>query len=140
MRSAVPVTVAAARTENVPVELHAIGTVKAFSTVAMKSRVAGQLVRAAFTEGDHIKSGQLIFTIDPRPFRAALEQAQLAVADNDVAWHVWGYNYSSVGIENAGYAYADYWTLAQYRSAARLTASTERARSAVSERISRTKA
>ena len=75
MRSAVPVTVAAARTENVPVELHAIGTVKAFSTVAMKSRVAGQLVRAAFTEGEHIKSGQLIFTIDPRPFRAALEQA-----------------------------------------------------------------
>lgn len=75
-RPPTPVTVATVRSKDVPVELHAIGTVTAFSKVSIKSRLAGQLVRAAFKEGDHVRSGQLIFTIDPRPFQAALEQAQ----------------------------------------------------------------
>lgn len=76
LRPPVPVTVAAVRSAEVPVELHAIGTVTAYSKVSIKSRLAGQLVRAAFKEGDHVRSGQLIFIIDPRPFQAALEQAQ----------------------------------------------------------------
>ncbi|MBI3127552.1 MAG: efflux RND transporter periplasmic adaptor subunit [Candidatus Tectomicrobia bacterium] len=75
-RPPVPVAVAAARGAEVPVELHAIGTVTAFSKVSIKSRLAGQLMRAAFKEGDHVQSGQMIFTIDPRPFQAALEQTQ----------------------------------------------------------------
>jgi membrane fusion protein, multidrug efflux system len=73
---AAPVTVAVAVRTNVPVQLHAIGHVAAFSTVAVQSRVDGVLERVYFQQGKTVKQGSLIFTIDPRPFQAALNQAK----------------------------------------------------------------
>lgn len=74
--SLVPVTVSDVLQKSVPVQLRAIGTVEAYSTVSMKSQVDGQLLRVHFTEGQNVKRGDLLFTIDPRPFEAALRQAE----------------------------------------------------------------
>lgn len=77
---AVPVLVAKVVQKNVPNQLHEIGTVEAFSTVNVKARVEGQLVAVHFREGDYVSKGQLLFNLDPRPFEAALHQAQATLA------------------------------------------------------------
>jgi len=74
--SATAVTVVPARTADVPVQLSGIGTVRAYSTVTVKSRVAGGLAQVGFQQGDEVRVGELIFLIDPRPFQLALEQAR----------------------------------------------------------------
>jgi multidrug efflux system membrane fusion protein len=71
-----PVIVGLATKKTVPVELRAIGNVQAYSTVMVKSKVGGELVRVHFTEGQDVKRGDLIFTIDPRPYDAALKEAE----------------------------------------------------------------
>jgi multidrug efflux system membrane fusion protein len=76
----VPVLVARAVQRTVPDQLKNIGTVEAFSTVNIKSRVEGQLIAINFKEGDFVKKGQLLFTLDPRPFEAALAQAKASYA------------------------------------------------------------
>ena len=73
---AAPVTVAAAVERDVPIRLQAIGHVVPFSTVAVRSQVDGTLERVDFQEGDPVKQGDLIFTIDARPYEAALNQAK----------------------------------------------------------------
>ncbi len=75
---AVPVTAGIVRAENVPVFLHGIGTVQAYNTVAVKTRVDGQIMKVEFKEGQEVKQGEPLFQIDPRPYQAALEQAQAA--------------------------------------------------------------
>jgi multidrug efflux system membrane fusion protein len=70
--------------KTVPVQLRAIGNVEAYSTVTVKSKVGGELVRVHFTEGQDVKKGSLLFTIDPRPYEAALKQAE-ANLERDVA-------------------------------------------------------
>jgi membrane fusion protein, multidrug efflux system len=75
---AIPVTAGTVAVEDVPVFLHGIGTVQAYNTVAIKSRVDGQIVKINFKEGEEIKEGDSLFQIDPRPFQAALDQAQSA--------------------------------------------------------------
>jgi len=80
----VPVKVAVAERRDVPVQLQAVGTVEAYATVSIKSRVDGQLVGVHFREGQDIKKGDLLFTIDPRPYEAALKEAR-ARLDRDVA-------------------------------------------------------
>ena len=75
-REAVPVTVAEAVRQAVPVEVRAIGHVEPLSTVSVKARVAGQVTRVAFREGQDVKKGDLLFQIDPRPYEAALAQAR----------------------------------------------------------------
>jgi multidrug efflux system membrane fusion protein len=60
----------------VPVEIRAIGNCQAYSTVAVKSMVGGEISQVHFTEGQDVAKGDLLFTIDPRPFEAALKQAQ----------------------------------------------------------------
>ncbi len=80
----VPVVVATALQEDVPVRITAIGNVRAFSTVSVKSRVDGQLAKAGFKEGDEVKQGDLILTIDPRPFQAARDEAE-AMMERDTA-------------------------------------------------------
>lgn len=70
------VTAVAATVQDVPEEIHAIGTVEAHQTVSLKSRVPGQLAAASFREGDEIQRGTVVLRIDPRPYEAALEQAQ----------------------------------------------------------------
>jgi multidrug efflux system membrane fusion protein len=72
----VPVLVATVTERTVPVELKAIANVEAYSTVSIKSRLAGQLVQVKFKEGQDVKQGELLFVIDPRPYEAALKQAQ----------------------------------------------------------------
>jgi multidrug efflux system membrane fusion protein len=74
----VPVTAGIVAAEDVPVFLHGIGTVQAYNTVAIKSRVDGQIVKVDFKEGQDVKAGDPLFQVDPRPFQAALEQAQAA--------------------------------------------------------------
>ncbi|MDI1472494.1 RND efflux system, membrane fusion protein CmeA [Thermodesulfovibrio sp. N1] len=72
----VPVVVAETVLKDVPVQITAIGNVEAYSSVTIKSRVEGQLIKANFKEGDEVKKGQLLFVIDPRPFEEAVRQAE----------------------------------------------------------------
>jgi membrane fusion protein, multidrug efflux system len=81
---AVPVTVASVSQETVPIRLQAIGNVEAYSTVALKARVDGQIVEVNFREGAPVKKRDILFRIDPRPYEAALRQAE-ANALRDVA-------------------------------------------------------
>ena len=76
---AVPVMVADAVQRSVPLQVTAVGNVQASTTVSVKSQVAGQIERVHFTEGREVKRGDLLFTIDPRPFEAALRQAEAAL-------------------------------------------------------------
>lgn len=73
---AIPVSVAAAAQQSVPVRLLAIGNVEAYSTVAIKARVDGQIIAVNFTGGQEVRKGDVLFRIDPRPFQAALRQAE----------------------------------------------------------------
>src|SRR5437588_11544440 len=73
---AVPVTVANVAKETVVVRLAAIGNVEAYSTVALKARVDGQIIEVNFKEGAAVKKNDVLFRIDPRPFEAALRQAE----------------------------------------------------------------
>jgi multidrug efflux system membrane fusion protein len=72
----VPVLVAKVEQKNMPIEIRNIGNVEAYSTVNIKSRVGGELVQVNFKEGQDVKEGELLFVIDPRPYQAALSQAQ----------------------------------------------------------------
>jgi multidrug efflux pump subunit AcrA (membrane-fusion protein) len=63
----VPVSVAVAAAEAMPVQIRAIGTVEPSSTVQIKSQVAGELLTAHFTEGSDVQKDELLFEIDPRP-------------------------------------------------------------------------
>jgi membrane fusion protein, multidrug efflux system len=72
----VSVAVAAALKQNVPYYLSGLGTVTAFNTVTVKSRVDGQLEKVNFTEGQFVREGDLLAEIDPRPFQVALEQME----------------------------------------------------------------
>jgi multidrug efflux system membrane fusion protein len=73
---AVPVGVVTAERRDVPVYLKGLGSVTAFNTVSVKSRVDGQLVQVNFKEGQYVKQGELLALIDPRPYEVALSQAQ----------------------------------------------------------------
>src|SRR5205085_2323841 len=75
-----PVIVTLSRTAAVPVTLTVIGNVQAYSTVAIKSQVDGQIVEVHFKEGQTVKKGDLLFTLDPRPYEALLRQAEANLA------------------------------------------------------------
>src|SRR5262245_27087334 len=79
----VPVLVAAARNADISVDLNGLGTVTAFNTVTVKSRVDGQLVRVAFREGQSVQAGDLLAEIDPRPFQVQLAQAEGQLAHDE---------------------------------------------------------
>lgn len=83
-RQAVPVHVANVVQKTIPVQLRAVGTVEAYSTVSARSQITGTLTRVHFKEGQDVQKGDLLFTIDPRPFEAALKQAE-AILARDVA-------------------------------------------------------
>ena len=74
--SAVPVSVAQAKTGAFPVVLTGLGTVDAYNSVLIRSRVDGQIVKLNFKEGDLVEQGDVLVQIDQRPYQAALEQAQ----------------------------------------------------------------
>jgi multidrug efflux system membrane fusion protein len=75
---AVPVTAGTVMAQDVPVYLQGIGTVQAYNMVSVKTRVDGQIVKIDFKEGQEVKQGDPLIQIDPRPYQAALEQAQAA--------------------------------------------------------------
>jgi multidrug efflux system membrane fusion protein len=78
-REAVPVVVATAVQKAVPLQIRAVGNVESISTVSIKSQVTGVIMKAHFKEGENVKKGQLLFTIDPRPLEATLKQAEAAL-------------------------------------------------------------
>jgi multidrug efflux system membrane fusion protein len=73
---AVPVVVAAAVQRDVPIEVQAVGTVEAYTTISVKSQVSGQITNIFFREGEYVKKGQMLFSIDARPYEAQLAQAE----------------------------------------------------------------
>lgn len=77
--AAVPVTVTPAVHRAVPFELTAPGVVEPLQTVAVQPQVSGPIEQIAFAEGQEVRKGQVLFRIDPRPFQAALAQAQAAL-------------------------------------------------------------
>jgi len=79
-QQAAPITVAQVVAKTVPVEISAVGSVEAYSNIAVKTMVAGELQRVHFTEGQDVRKGDLLFTIDERPFRTALDQAEANLA------------------------------------------------------------
>jgi membrane fusion protein, multidrug efflux system len=90
----VPVTAAVATAQDVPVYVEGLGTVQAISTVNVKTRVDGQIIRAFFAQGQEVKPNDPLFLIDPRPYQAVLDQAtateakdtaQLQGAERDLA-------------------------------------------------------
>ena len=80
---AIPVTAGVAKTDDVPVYRTGLGTVQAFNTVTVKVRVDGQLNTVAFTEGQDVKTDDVLAQIDPRPFQAALDQAKATQAKDE---------------------------------------------------------
>jgi multidrug efflux system membrane fusion protein len=72
----VPVLAAQAVQKNIPIEVRAIGSVESYATVAIKSRVTGELQKIHFKEGQEVEKGALLFTIDSRPLEAALREAK----------------------------------------------------------------
>jgi multidrug efflux system membrane fusion protein len=82
---AAPVKVVAAEKRQLPVHLKAIGTVTPPNTVTVRSRVDGQLLRVAFTEGQQVEPGQLLAEIDPEPYRIQLAQADGQQRENQAA-------------------------------------------------------
>jgi membrane fusion protein, multidrug efflux system len=74
----VPVTVGEVLEKTIPVQLTAVGNAQAYTTVGVKSQINGQLVEVRFKEGQEVHTGDLLFVIDPRPFEAALRQAEAA--------------------------------------------------------------
>jgi multidrug efflux system membrane fusion protein len=79
----VPVLTAQAVSKTLPNQLHEIGTVEAFATVNIKSRIEGHLVAIHFKEGDFVTRGELLFSLDSRPSEAALQQAQANLARDE---------------------------------------------------------
>jgi membrane fusion protein, multidrug efflux system len=77
---AAPVTAETATARDMPAYVRGLGTVQAYNSVSVKSRVDGTIVKVDFTEGQEIKKGDLLFEIDPRPFQAVLAQAQASLA------------------------------------------------------------
>jgi len=77
---AAPVRVATVSSRTMPVQLQAIGNVEAISTVSIKAQISGELIKVHFKEGDFVKKGQILFTIDRAPFEAAVRQAEATLA------------------------------------------------------------
>lgn len=75
-RGSAPVSAAVAEVKDMPMQVRTIGKVEPSGTVSLKSRITGQLLTVHFTEGAVVRQGDLLFTIDPRPYELALKEAQ----------------------------------------------------------------
>src|ERR1700719_4618876 len=84
-RAGIPVTVAAVTRRDLPVYLTGIGTVQAVSTIDIHAKVDGELMDVLFTEGQHVRKGDVLARIDPRLYRAALDQAKAKRAQDAAA-------------------------------------------------------
>jgi multidrug efflux system membrane fusion protein len=79
-REGVPVTIETAASRSVPVQIRAIGTVQAYASVTLKSQLDGEVARIHFSEGQEVKKGDLLFTLDQRPLEATLQQVEAILA------------------------------------------------------------
>src|SRR5258707_12282842 len=79
-RAPIPVVVGSVKIKSMPVEVIAVGHVEPVSTVSIEAQVPGQLLDVHFKEGDFVRKGQLLLTLDPRPYEAALPQDKAALA------------------------------------------------------------
>lgn len=84
MQRVVPVKIGDVIQQNVPLQIDAIGNVEAYNTVSVKAMIGGEVIGVHFKEGQDVRQGDLLFQIDPRPYDAALKQAEGALA-RDVA-------------------------------------------------------
>lgn len=84
----VPVSIAQATSEMVPIQVRAVGNVEPYSSVGVKAQVGGQLLSVKFTEGANVNAGDLLFEIDPRPFQEALRQAEAAIRKDEAELRV----------------------------------------------------
>jgi membrane fusion protein, multidrug efflux system len=100
----VPVTVATVSQKDVPLEIQVIGNVEAYSTISVKAQVTGQLTDVYFKEGDFVKKGDLLFTIDQRPLEAALNQVQANLVRDEAAL---GQAQANLAKDQAQYRYAE---------------------------------
>ena len=114
----VPILVAVARKQDVPIYLDGLGTAQASATVTVKPQVDGKLVEVAFTEGQEVKAGAVLARIDPRTYQAALDQA-VAKKQQDQA------TLGNARLDSARYAKlaATAYTSAQQADTARSTVS-----------------
>ena len=83
--TAVPVSVAPVQKTDFPVYLTGLGTVQGYNTVQVRSRVDGQIIRLEFKEGQIVKQGDLLVSIDARPYQAALDQAKAKKAQDEAS-------------------------------------------------------
>jgi membrane fusion protein, multidrug efflux system len=79
----IPVLAGTAMAKDVPIMVRGIGSVQAYNTVTVKSRVDGNIVKVAFAEGQYVHQGDLLMQIDPRPYQAQLEQAEANKAKDE---------------------------------------------------------
>jgi multidrug efflux system membrane fusion protein len=79
----IPVRTAVVQQRDMPVLISGLGTVTAFKTVTLRSRVDGELIKVAFTEGQMVRAGELLAEIDPRVFQAQLQQAEGMLAKDE---------------------------------------------------------
>ena len=115
----VPVVTAPVVVKAMSVKVRAVGNVEASSTVDVRSQVSGELLTVNFTEGQEVKEGQLLFTIDPKPFETALKQAEAAFArDSANAKNIEAQRARAENLMKAGLvARADYDALAAQAAA-----------------------
>src|SRR5438132_2507039 len=120
----VPVLVAKVEQKDVPMQIRAIGNVQPFSTVAVRPLVGGELTRVWFREGDEIHKGQPLFTIDPRPYQAALQQSEANLARDEANLR----NAQSQSARYADLVKKDYVTKEEYE---KMTSGAEAAKAGV---------
>ena len=95
-RPPAPVTVAAAVAESVPIYIDAVGKVTAREVVSIQPQVSGRITKIHFTDGADVKIGDLLFTIDPRPYQAQLNQAEANLAQAGAALELARVNFARV--------------------------------------------
>jgi multidrug efflux system membrane fusion protein len=81
----VPVVVTRVSQKDVPINIYSLGSVEAYSTISVKAQIGGQLTFVGFQEGDFVKKNEHLFTVDPRPYEAALNQAKANLARDTAA-------------------------------------------------------
>jgi multidrug efflux system membrane fusion protein len=95
-RPAAPVTVAAAIADEVPVYIDAVGRIVAREVVSVQPQVSGQIVKIHFIDGAEVRAGQVLFSIDPRPFQAQLNQAEANLAEAQASLNLAKTNFARV--------------------------------------------
>src|SRR5215813_4251686 len=83
-----PVAIGQVVDESVPIQIGAVGSAEPYARVEVKSQVAGPLTSVKFAEGANVQQGDLLFEIDPRPFREALRQTEAAVTKDEAQLRV----------------------------------------------------